>query len=69
MKAQTWAETETRNPRFPKFRKHEKQQERDWCLAEIEVARNGGHCEPYTPEQWITCMKKRIEILNRDLRS
>jgi len=60
-----WTETGPKHHlRNPKFRRGELRQERDWCLAEIEVARNGGHCEPHTQEEWMKMMQKRAAILN-----
>lgn len=66
MKSPTWIGTApaTANRPIPKFKKYELRQERDWCLAEIEVARNGGHCEPHTPEGWEKIMQRRVTLLN-----
>ena len=69
MKAQSWTETvPLHHARRQKFGRHELRQERDWCLAEIEVARNGGFCDPHTPEEWITIMNRRVNILNELIR-
>lgn len=33
----------------------------EWCRAQIALAQRGGETKPYTREEWIACMNRRIQ--------